>query len=358
MLSHETQLQVGAIFLVIAAFITMLTTPEPSKTHSCWDCWGDECLQNGTLISLTSMLSTFDHSHTSMTKCYCQTAANETKIWTKGGNTETKENSHTCSEIEKPIIFTVVSSSMLEMTKNWCHYLSPYSDSISVHIIGLSKNICQYFRGKDVVCTDAEITEDDNTEDVTYKTPGYLQNVKRKLYEYSRFLESVPMGTTVLFSDVDVVFLSNPFDVMNTEKFKLGFSGGSQGENCHAELNTGVFFVVKTDKESTLFERAIQNLNIGKSYDGGDQGAIQAAVNELNLKYFRLPCDTFVNGNGLFTIKTLKTPVSIHMNWIVQSSVKKKCFEACRLWMGDAKDFRKADATLLPSGQISRCNQY
>ena len=260
-------------------------------------------------------------------------------------------------KMAKPIIFTVVSSSMLEMAMNWWHYLSPYSESISVHITGLSKSICQYFRGKDVICTDAEITEEDLTEDVTYKTRGYLQNVKRKLYEYSRFLESVPMGTTVLFSDVDVVFLSNPFDAINTDKFKLGFSGGSKGKNCHALLNTGVFFVVKTVQATALFKHAIENLNIGSSYDGTDQGAIQAAVNKLKLKYFQLPCDTFVNGNGLFTIKTLKTPVSIHMNWIVKSSVKKQCFEACRLWMGDAKEFRKADATLLPSGQISRCSK-
>jgi hypothetical protein len=45
------------------------------------------------------------------------------------------------------------------------------------------------------------------------------------------------------------------------------------------------------------------------------------------------------------------------MNWIVKSSLKKQCFEACHLWMGDAKDFKKADATLLPSGQISRCRK-
>mgnify|MGYP001378184514 CR=1 FL=1 len=276
----------------------------------------------------------------------------QTTISTKGAN---DGMGHVL--LAKPIIFTVVSSSMIEMAMNWWHYLSPYSESISVHITGLSKSICQYFRGKDVICTDAENTEDDLTEDVTYKTRGYLQNVKRKLYEYSRFLESVPMGTTVLLSDVDVVFLSNPFDAINTDKFKLGFSGGSKGKNCHALLNTGVFFVVKTVQATALFKHAIENLNIGSSYDGTDQGAIQAAVNKLKLKYFRLPCDTFVNGNGLFTIKTLKTPVSIHMNWIVKSSVKKQCFEACRLWMGDAKEFRKADVTLLPSGQISRCSK-
>tara|TARA_A100001015_G_scaffold28367_2_gene31516 strand:+ start:1786 stop:6273 length:4488 start_codon:yes stop_codon:yes gene_type:complete len=261
------------------------------------------------------------------------------------------------AESSKHVITTVVSSSLLNMAKNWWHYLAPYSESISVHIIGLSEGICHHFEGENVVCTYAQTTEQDYADnEVVYRSPGYNKNVKRKLLEYSNFLEDMRIGTTVLFSDVDVVYLSNPFDAITTN-LNLGFSGGSQGKKCHVLLNTGVFFVVKTESNNTMFRRAIQNLESGKSYDGGDQGAIQAAVNELRLEFVRLPCDTFVNGNGLFTIKTSKTPVSIHMNWITKSGTKKKCFEACRLWMNNTKNFIRTAATLLPSGVVRDCKK-
>ena len=63
-------------------------------------------------------------------------------------------------------------------------------------------------------------------------------------------------------------------------------------------INTGLFFARAGNVSRAMFNEARENLRAGKSYDKGDQGAMQVAVNRVKFaRVAALPCALFANGN-------------------------------------------------------------
>jgi len=229
----------------------------------------------------------------------------------------------------KPAIgmVAVTSSNLVEMTHNWWHHLKKYK--IPTTLVSLSPNLCEQFN--DVKCVYATHLKTDQRQQVDYGTSEYNYNVKHKLDEFSNIFDNTKDGDIMLFSDVDIIYLSDPFHALPRDKGPLWFSDNNKKCNNRKDLiNSGLFFVQKNDYTRNIFEQAKTALKDGKTYDGGDQGAFQTVLK--NYKYSMLPCDTFINGAVFMNEKYNIHPVGIHLNWIAHSDEKISLMKKHGLW--------------------------
>ena len=229
----------------------------------------------------------------------------------------------------KPAIgmVAVTSSNMVEMTHNWWYHLKKYK--IPTTLVSLSPNLCEQFN--DLKCVYATHLKTDQRQQVDFGSSEYNYNVKHKLDEFSNIFDNTKDGDIILFSDVDVIYLSDPFHALPKDNGPLWFSDNNKKCNNRKDMiNSGLFFVQKNDYTRNIFKQAKTALKDGKTYDGGDQGAFQTVLK--NYKYSMLPCDTFINGAVFMNEKYNIHPVGIHLNWIAHSNNKISLMKKHGLW--------------------------
>ena len=163
---------------------------------------------------------------------------------------------------------------------------------------------------------------------------AYLHLVNRRPLYIMYFLEQ---GIDVLFSDVDVVLLQNPF-----AHFKRGFDVHAQvdqwfsnGTNRPDTLCAGFVFYRATDATRAMLNRWI---SIAKNRpDLPDQFLLNRLVREKRVRVEKLPRDMFVNGNDYFNETWrkqagLENLVMVHNNWIEGHDAKLQRFKTHDLW--------------------------
>ena len=258
-------------------------------------------------------------------------------------------------------VVSVISSSMTDFAKNWWLSLRLHAiaGDFAVIIVSLSPSICDDFMTGDgdynygllrCTYTTADVPKADNGSTVIYRAPQYMENVSRKLNEFSAALDNAFDDTITLFSDVDVVFLRDPFSIeliISHSKADIWFSNNARGERCFSgkptntsAINTGFYFARANFAARKLLRDAIVKLAEGDTYDGGDQGAIQSVIrsSEAHTKIDSrmLSCAEFPNGNVFFATDLALHPVAVHANWMRTSEVKRECFRSTGLWLSDS----------------------
>ena len=246
------------------------------------------------------------------------------------------------------LIVTAVSSGLLDFASNLLHSLAlVYSTGPKVQfsIVGLSPNVCRSFplsRGSlEVNCSYATDVARDLSPEVTYKSAEYLANVAKKLEAYIRAADNAADGSMILFTDVDVVFLSDPLQFQRKKNCELWFSSDRPGDECFSnkhQICSGIFVLRASPATRNLLHVALEELGKSNSYDGGDQGAIQSALQKTGMSYEVLGCDHFANGNVAFgfseqqhRLRNLK-PAAIHANFMFDSFTKRDCLRVSDLW--------------------------
>ena len=266
------------------------------------------------------------------------------------------------------LTFAAFSSELLDITRNFvCSYLASVAHTTSrkpghggwlvlVSLDGTCSGLREALGGSArIQCIDVytSIEPPRATQTVQYGAARYLFIVKRKLVLFNMVIEAASSHgfEWVLFSDVDVVFKDDAFHhflnkytgpAAAASARSLVFMDESPYDgHCNAcagcRINSGFFFAKVDKTASAMLRQALVNLEAGKTYDKGDQGAIQQALEDLKLEYGLLPCDSFANGNVFLAHPELiHTPIGFHANWIASSSVKFDCLHKSGNWYVDS----------------------
>eukprot|EP00040_Diaphanoeca_grandis_P022111 m.118307 g.118307 ORF g.118307 m.118307 type:complete len:346 (-) comp28651_c0_seq2:35-1072(-) len=266
----------------------------------------------------------------------------------------------------KHVVFAV-SSALLHFGVNLWLSMQPYlqKGEIRVSIVALSPNLCDSFEdtiGGILNCTYAASLQVDVVKEVTYQHKEYLTNVAKKLTAYADIFGQTPDGTLVLLSDVDVVWLGDPFAssfVKEKNNVEIWFSNADAGAACFKSktVNTGIFFARSSPKTRALFHVAIQALKEDKSYDHGDQGAMQYALEKMKMPFALLPCDQFTNGNVYWAAKLAPNPTILHTSWFFGSDAKEECLRASGFWHTEGFKHRDVKAQIQGGGQVAGCKR-
>eukprot|EP00040_Diaphanoeca_grandis_P015082 m.76821 g.76821 ORF g.76821 m.76821 type:complete len:467 (+) comp24937_c0_seq1:149-1549(+) len=278
-------------------------------------------------------------------------------------------NSNTLSPISNTtgVMTVVFTSDMLEITQNLLCSITALSSNARpyLQVIAFSTPCEDLGNSLDglprAMCTridTADIAPRKTNGEVEYADERYAFMVRRKLVLFGLVLDLARIiGVDwVLFSDADVVVKKDPFQYLRervngvstpklTAPTNISFyfmTNDRLGPRCDrlvptkkSLVNSGFFFT-RTDEIGTLVMReALDVLEKGKSYDGGDQGAIQTSLNSQSVvRHEMLPCKLFPNGNVYFghAASSPNATYAIHANWVVKLQDKVKCLRASGHW--------------------------
>lgn len=268
----------------------------------------------------------------------------------RGGSTSTATATRADQQFYQGerIVATAVSASLVNFTLNWIHYLNQLKDEVSVQIVGLSPGVCNSFSDKPMVkCHYSNSLAEDKTNITVFRSEQYQGHVARKLTAFSNVIDRSSDGSIILLSDVDVVFVSDPFEFQlpkNTDvafsqnQFHCGQPRTRDGPHqvTHLDINSGIIFVRVSPQTKQLFHSAIEELEKGNTYDGTDQGALTSALRVTNTTFAYLPITKFANGFQFFVKHCHENIVAVHTTFMTNSRVKKHCLSSSGLWFGDS----------------------
>jgi len=150
-----------------------------------------------------------------------------------------------------------------------------------------------------------------------YGSENFNQTVMKKLDLVCSYLRE---GNTILFVDVDIVFLKNPVDELLSQ---LGAGKDAVFQNAGTprsqEVNTGFFIVAPTQAAISLFDVGNWNPQETRMRDIEDQQYINLKLESEEYKefaYSTLPLRQFPTGNYWFTEKADSEPTLVHYNYI------------------------------------------
>eukprot|EP01068_Selenidium_serpulae_P019242 Selendium_serpulae@DN6516_c2_g4_i7.p1 len=237
-------------------------------------------------------------------------------------------------------VLTFFSSNFGEMTSNWWHYLRPYAEESDVDVIAVaySEGLCDLIPPhKNFVCKYESDLKDDTSNDTTYVSTEYLKRIHRKLDSTVEFIRNASLGDVILFTDVDVVFTANPFNYQlpRANQVDLWFSNAEVTTKPHGidVVNSGYYYVRVTPETKSFFKLALKELMAGRTYEGGDQGAMQSALKKTRIEHEMLPLDIVLNGFCFFNaLQKTTNAVAIHVNYLVYMSKKVECLKYFGMW--------------------------
>ena len=291
------------------------------------------------------------------------------------------------SKLRAPhLLVTVSTPELAEFTQNWICSARQSLANFSILVIADRPSTCAqlqpWLRGNtaseneasSAICLVSGLLRGTATrksgQSVLYAGKGssYSETNRARATLYTSLSEShaIRRFRWAIFSDVDLVFRSDPFSYLDSMTFGVASARASTvffGRNeCPVPgvdndqlnpraLNGGVVSFAPSETSRSLFRAALCSLVEGRTYDGTDQGALQAAAErawsssnpntsgaplplEGRPPVTLLPCDKVAPGHLLarpdFAPSSL---VSFHMNWAMRSSTKLRCLEATGQWV-------------------------
>ncbi len=152
-------------------------------------------------------------------------------------------------------------------------------------------------------------------------------------------LEALKLGYTVLNTDTDLYFFSNPLpDVISTcERNESGCDVAPLWDN--ADWNTGFIYVRPTNRSIALYTEMIKRY---QQADKDDQLIMSDVIksmakNKAGLRLAGLDEEKFANGHSFFGQKRINktNTIVVHNNWIVGKSAKITRFKSMGMWKYD-----------------------
>ncbi len=200
-----------------------------------------------------------------------------------------------------------------------------------------------------------------------FRQKGYDDIVYKKLHI---LLQTLKLGYNALLSDVDVVWLRNPFLFIETlPECMLYFycdTDPVQIPSC-TELNTGMLFVRSNPKTIDLVEKVIKAPRVGHDQDTFNSILRQfpkkladplfgqcSSLGEITYQHLSLPEFLFGGFRRFFggpqergfpkkklSDHSFQQPFGIHFNWLGNYAQKKREMVELNLWRDDFKPVKK-----------------
>lgn len=209
-------------------------------------------------------------------------------------STNEKTNNNITNHYVALTLSTALEDFAINLLRNLEYHITENDEisTLKVNAMALSPGGCNFLAAEVwttaawLECTDApktELVKEEVSSDVTYKSKEYLANVRKKIDIFISVMQSVPVGSVILFTDVDVVLLNDPFkgdwirkELNLSSSSGLWFMDGALASTCSkfknkTLVNTGYFYVKVTQKTLSLFQQAKAELQNGNTYDGKQQ---------------------------------------------------------------------------------------
>eukprot|EP01068_Selenidium_serpulae_P018332 Selendium_serpulae@DN6450_c2_g1_i2.p1 len=248
----------------------------------------------------------------------------------------------------RPVVVAVSSSNLVQHAQNWWYYLGPIAEkgNIDVILIALSDGLCDHFKNETALTcmyySDLTSDVDDRT---VYNSTEYLSNIGKKVNIFTSFVKRITRDELILFSDVDVVFLANPFTSVAlpmTDDTGRNVSFWFQQDNSVCvprqrdgwTTNTGLFFIRRSEEAIEIFEELREEL---AAKTATSQPVLKEILTRRKTPFFFLPCALFANGSSFFRMNMANSPVAVHANWLKTSDDKRACLEEYDLWFGSRR---------------------
>ena len=158
------------------------------------------------------------------------------------------------------------------------------------------------------------------------------------------FLKSVSTFENFIFSDVDVLWLQNPIpDLFKNCKTDICFQANNK--NDYDKINSGFFYVKRTQNSMNFFSQAFKLVKLRKYIDFGDQDILNDLKSNQNFSSTLsfLCLDKYPNGlhndywgkNILSIFSNNIQVMVIHNNWIISLKEKINRYKRFNSWFVD-----------------------
>jgi len=248
-------------------------------------------------------------------------------------------------------VVAVFTLDLLLFARNFaCSWRQHVSSGASILFVGLQANSCALLALEAFEIPRADCLQmlpkalfDGRPNDV-YRNAAAAKQV---LFAFvAMALESEP-AELILFSDVDVALLADPFDSLLSSAgmsfMHSGFGPGYPsacdaarvwrgGESDRPYVNTGFYYVRPGAAQTEVMLKACENLLSGNTYDGGDQGAMQQAVDDIGFFHEVLSCRWYGNSRLLHDPEAMRGLRAFHANWIRAAETKRFCLQMAGMW--------------------------
>jgi hypothetical protein len=187
----------------------------------------------------------------------------------------------------------------------------------------------------------------------------YSKEFKVKTHvKTTAILDALNANYSVLITDLDIVFLKDPFQHMTCEECDIQITSDE------SDGNSGFYFVKNTDAARTLHAEAMAEYQ--QHPELSNQKTLAIVINKMlknnTLKLETLSLDDFPNGYRYFEINhrmwrfdfPCASCVIVHNNWIVYNNAKTYRFKEHHLWFVDKNEYY----TSLDRGYIAYSNPY
>jgi hypothetical protein len=240
------------------------------------------------------------------------------------------------------VVIAAFTVEMREIAENWlCSAAASKERNTGILMVGLYAGACQNFP----TTADCLAIEPKGapaaTQDVVYQSKKYIHST---IVKHAVFTLAVSSGyfDWVLLSDVDVVLLAPSFSYVDqmvggpTGDFI--FMRGNPETTGISIPNSGFYYVRSTPKSRQIMWASLDNIFKGRTYDGGDQGAITQALEDFHVAPAYLPSSLYPNGAILVKHPESLDPAprAFHLNYIKKLSEKIRCMKAAHCWSRNA----------------------
>ncbi|XP_054756801.2 uncharacterized protein LOC129262837 [Lytechinus pictus] len=242
----------------------------------------------------------------------------------------------------KRMILATTNSGFLHFTKNWLESLK--RSGVQDRIVIVAEDAASFKAINaftDYPSLEVKLAADakHHKEGVLkFSSEGYLKFVNKRPSYISHFLKK---GFDVLFSDVDIVLLQDPFPHFDDDlDVTLQMDVWKKDNHNHSDVFcAGFVYYQSTNATREFLKRFMER--IAADPKTPDQVILNRLLRERDIKKMvrihPMNGDLFVSGRYYFdqswrALHTEQQPVMIHNNWIKNSASKVKRFKELGLW--------------------------
>lgn len=163
--------------------------------------------------------------------------------------------------------------------------------------------------------------------DGKYNSTGFNETTRDKIHFLLEILEKRELFETILFCDVDIVFLKNPMEYFKKyEQYDMVFQNG------YTEYNTGFFLLKNKAKVKELLREVVDTCHLFTK--DNDQEAINTLIKKTTLKHTHfddlIACPATYNGLQIWQGEELiikNDPIAFHACWCSGVENKKRLLD-------------------------------
>ena len=250
----------------------------------------------------------------------------------------------------KMIIISLIDFGFIDMALNF------YQTSIKRHgidnflFVSCSPKACTLLHGEGIPCFMYADYPDSGRESI-YLSSEFIKKTNLRTY---MILEALYMNFTVLHTDVDIVYMSNPLPDIHKRCFHNGFCDMATLMDGFVTYNAGFNFIRPTESSKRVYEAMKA---IAENTKDDDQKALNKAIEEVDKSFFihvvHLPHKHYQNGKIYYEQgnrsyaehRTCPSCIVIHNNWIVSKVAKVYRFRELLQWEYEGTDKYYSDKT-------------